>query len=108
MLRLSRTPPASSRCRIGPSRRTGACHLELAASIDGGQLHLVVRDDGAGLPANFNIVTDAGTGLGNARLRLQRLYDGAARLDLEPAGDGGTIAHITLPVHAMDSQPLQG
>jgi len=101
-------PVVENAFRHGLSRRTGACHLELAASIDGGQLHLVVRDDGAGLPANFNIVTDAGTGLGNARLRLQRLYDGAARLDLEPAGDGGTIAHITLPVHAMDSQPLQG
>ena len=69
-------------------------------------LHLSVRDDGAGLPANFNIAEHEGTGLGNARLRLQRLYNGAARLDLKPADDGGTIAHITLPVRDMSDLPL--
>jgi len=101
-------PVVENAFRHGLSRRTGSCRLELAASIDGDQLHLMVRDDGAGLPANFNITEHAGTGLGNARLRLQRLYDGAARLDLEAADDGGTIAHITLPVHEMNSQPLYG
>ena len=62
-----------------------------------------VRDDGAGLPENFDLAEHAGTGLGNARLRLQRLYDGAARLDLEPADGGGTVAHITLPVNDRDA-----
>jgi len=100
-------PVVENAFRHGLSRRTGSCRLELAASIHGGHLHLMVRDDGAGLPENFNIAEHAGTGLGNARLRLQRLYDGAARLDLEPAGDGGTIAHITLPVHDMNGHPLQ-
>ena len=101
-------PVVENAFRHGLSRRIGSGRLELAASIDGGQLHLVVRDDGAGLPANFNISEHAGTGLGNARLRLQRLYDGAARLDLRPADDGGTIAHITLPVHELNSQSLRG
>ena len=78
-------PVVENAFRHGLARRTGSCRLELAASIDAGQLHLSVRDDGAGLPADFNLVEHAGTGLGNARLRLQRLYDGAARLDLEPS-----------------------
>jgi two-component sensor histidine kinase len=99
-------PVVENAFRHGLSRRTGSCRLELAASIHGGHLHLMVRDDGAGLPENFNIAEHAGTGLGNARLRLQRLYDGAARLDLEPADDGGTIAHITLPVHDMNRHPF--
>jgi sensor histidine kinase YesM len=101
-------PVVENAFRHGLSRRTGSCRLELASSIDRGQLHLVVRDDGAGLPANFDITEHAGTGLANARLRLQRLYDGAARLDLTPADDGGTIAHITLPVHEMSAQPVHG
>jgi hypothetical protein len=99
-------PVVENAFRHGLSRRTGSCRLELAASIVGGHLHLSVRDDGAGLPANFNIAEHAGTGLGNARLRLQRLYDGAARLDLKPADDGGTIAHITLPVSDMNDPLL--
>ena len=57
--------------------------------------------------ADFNLVEHAGTGLGNARLRLQRLYDGAAHLDLEPAADGGTIARITLPVSEINGESLQ-
>jgi two-component system, LytTR family, sensor kinase len=101
-------PVVENAFRHGLSRRTGSCRLELAASIDGGRLHLMVRDDGAGLPENFNIAKHAGTGLGNARLRLQRLYDGAANLELEPAGDGGTIAHITLPIDEMNNQRLHG
>jgi two-component system LytT family sensor kinase len=65
-----------------------------------------VRDDGVGLPAGFNLAEHAGTGLGNARLRLQRLYNGAAHLQLERADDGGTIAHIRLPMHAAGGQRL--
>lgn len=99
-------PVVENAFRHGLSRRTGSCRLELAASIDSGELHLSVRDDGAGLPANFDIAEHAGTGLGNARQRLQRLYDGAARLRLEPADDGGTIAHITLPLHDVNDLRL--
>jgi two-component system, LytTR family, sensor kinase len=100
-------PVVENAFRHGLARRTGSCRLELAASIDAGQLHLSVRDDGAGLPADFNLVEHAGTGLGNARQRLQRLYDGAARLDLERAADGGTIARITLPVSEINGQSVQ-
>ena len=100
-------PVVENAFRHGLARRTGSCRLELAASIDAGQLHLSVRDDGAGLPAGFNLVEHAGTGLGNARLRLQRLYDGAARLDLERAADGGTIARITLPVSEINGRSVQ-
>ena len=91
-------PVVENAFRHGFARRSGSCRLELAASVDGSQLHLSVRDDGAGLPADFNLVEHAGTGLGNARLRLQRLYDGAAQLRLEQADGGGTIARIRLPV----------
>ena len=98
-------PVVENAFRHGFARRSGSCRLELAASVDGSQLHVSVRDDGAGLPVDFNLTEHAGTGLGNARLRLQRLYDGAAQIRLERADGGGTIAHIRLPVHDTSGQP---
>jgi sensor histidine kinase YesM len=92
-------PVVENAFRHGLARRSGPCRLELAASVNGSELHLSVRDDGAGLPPNFDLTKNAGTGLRNARLRLQRLYNGAAQLRLEPAEGGGTIAHIRLPVY---------
>ena len=92
-------PLVENAFRHGVAKRSGPCSLELSASIDEGELHVRVRDDGAGLPEDFNVDDHAGTGLRNTRLRLQRLYDGAARLDLERADDGGTVAHIRLPAH---------
>jgi sensor histidine kinase YesM len=67
--------------------------------VDEGELHVWVRDDGAGLPANFSVIDHSGTGLRNTRMRLQRLYNGAAHFQLEPADGGGTVAHIRLPAH---------
>jgi two-component sensor histidine kinase len=90
-------PLVENAIRHGVSKRPGPCRLELAASVDGGDLHLWVRDDGAGLPADFNVIDHAGTGLRNTQMRLQRLYNGDAQLQLEPADGGGTIAHIRLP-----------
>ena len=74
-------PVVENAFRHGFARRTGSCRLELAASVSGGELHVSVRDDGAGLPPGFDLAEHAGTGLRNAHLRLQRLYDGAACLD---------------------------
>jgi LytS/YehU family sensor histidine kinase len=101
-------PVVENAFKHGFARRPGACRLELAASVDGSELHVSVRDDGAGLPPDFNLAEHAGTGLGNARNRLQRLYDGAAQLQLERAGDGGTIAHIRLPLQTANGARLGG
>jgi two-component system LytT family sensor kinase len=97
-------PVVENAFRHGFAKRPGSCRLELVASVDGSQLHVSVRDDGAGLPPDFDLTRHAGTGLGNARLRLQRLYEGAAQLRLEHAEGGGTIAHIRLPVHETNVQ----
>ena len=99
-------PVVENAFRHGLSRRPGPCSLELAASVDGSELHVWVRDDGVGLPPDFNLTDHAGTGLRNARQRLQRLYNGAAQLRLEPAEGGGTVAHIRLPVDATRGQQI--
>jgi sensor histidine kinase YesM len=93
-------PVVENAFRHGLAKRTGPCHLELAASVEGRDLHVRVRDDGAGLPTDFNLTRHAGTGLRNTRQRLERLYDRAAQLTLEPADGGGTVVHIRLPAQA--------
>jgi sensor histidine kinase YesM len=100
-------PLVENAFRHGVSKRPGARRLELAASVDGGELHVWVRDDGAGLPPDFSVMTQGGTGLRNTQLRLQRLYNGAAQLHLEPADGGGTVAHIRLPARSGTLDPQQ-
>lgn len=92
-------PLVENAFRHGVAKRPGPCRLELASAVDEGELHVWVRDDGVGLPVDFSVTEHAGTGLRNTRLRLQRIYDGAAELELQPATGGGTIAHIRLPAH---------
>ena len=57
-----------------------------------GALRVTVRDDGAGLPAGFDLARHAGTGLSNIRTRLQNLYGGpAADRACAAAPGGGTV-----------------
>ena len=93
-------PVVENAFRHGLAKRPGRCRLELAASVEGADLHVQVRDDGAGLPNDFNLTRHAGTGLRNTQQRLERLYDQAAQLTLEPADGGGTVVHIRLPAQA--------
>ena len=100
-------PLVENAFRHGLGKRSGRCRIELAASVDKGDLHVWVRDDGAGLPADFKLTDHAGTGLHNTRLRLQRLYDGAAQLQLERRDGGGTVAHVRLPSQAAPGRQQQ-
>jgi hypothetical protein len=71
--------------------------VAVTAAWHGGALELTVRDTGLGLGT---AVARPGTRLGvaNTRERLQGLYGGLARLDLEPAQPKGTVARLTLPL----------
>ena len=70
--------------------------IVISARRDGERLVLEVRDSGVGLGA----ASSDGTrfGLAQVRERLATLYGGAARLDLAPAPEGGTLATIELPI----------
>ena len=71
-------PIVENAFRHGIGAKAGRCRLELAAAMIGGRLRVTVRDDGAGVPAGFDLARDAGTGLSNIRTRLQNLYGGPA------------------------------
>jgi sensor histidine kinase YesM len=93
-------PLVENAFRHGVAKHSGRCRLEVSASVQDGELHLRVLDNGAGLPAGFDVESHAGTGLRNIRHRLQRIYEGAAGLELGPAQGGGTVAHVRIPVHS--------
>jgi signal transduction histidine kinase len=80
---------------LSPNARPG--RLEIGARLDGVHLRLWVRDDGSGLPAAFDLETQAGTGLRNISARLRRIYGEHARLGLRTNEAGGTTAEVVLP-----------
>jgi LytS/YehU family sensor histidine kinase len=90
-------PIVENAFRHGIGAKAGRCRLELGAAMIGGRLRVTVRDDGAGVPAGFDLARDAGTGLTNVRTRLQNLYGGPASLSVAAAPGGGTLVTLDLP-----------
>jgi hypothetical protein len=90
-------PIVENAFRHGIGARAGRCRLEIGAALAAGRLRLTVRDDGAGLPAGFDLDRDAGTGLGNVRTRLRNLYGGPASMTVAAQAGGGTIVTVELP-----------
>jgi uncharacterized membrane protein YhaH (DUF805 family) len=80
-------------------REEGGC-LEVEAFARNGQLHIIVRDDGAGLHETFPAGSASGIGLRNTLLRLRHLYGAAASLDVRRRSSAGTEVAVTLPLTA--------
>jgi signal transduction histidine kinase len=68
----------------------------LRAERRDGSLHLVVEDDGVGLPPSWN-GNGRGFGLKNVRERLRALYGERARLEIANGAEVGVTVAITLP-----------
>jgi two-component system, LytTR family, sensor kinase len=90
-------PIVENAFRHGIGNKAGRCRLELGASMIGGRLRVTVRDDGAGVPAGFDLARDAGTGLSNIRTRLQNLYGGPASIAVTATPGGGACVTLDLP-----------
>lgn len=83
--------------------------LEVAATRDGGELVLTVRDSGA--PAGrgdeaHSVPSDMGRqggfGLRHTRERLHQSYGDRGKLTLTSTEGGGTVAEVRLPYHSAD------
>lgn len=73
--------------------------VRLLASRSGGQLQIVVENDG---PLTSNDPASSGIGLTSTRERLERLYGSAAELRLEPLDSGrGVRAVIRMPFREL-------
>ena len=82
---------------IAPRIEPGRVEISAMAGADDRVLHLAVRDDGPGVDPDRHASTRKGVGLANIQSRLEQLYDGEHRFELEHHAEGGVVVRITLP-----------
>jgi signal transduction histidine kinase len=97
-------PLVENAIRHGISARPGAGHIEIHARREQGALQLAVRDDGMGLPADWQTTGQIGVGLANTRARLAQLYGAGHSFTLANMPGGGLEVAIAIPFRtALDN-----
>lgn len=96
-------PLVENSIQHGLSRRSSKGALRVAAWRENGRLRLQIRDDGVGLPADWDPSVKKGVGISNTQERLRRLYgDDGHSFRLANASGGGVCVDISLPFrHAV-------
>lgn len=93
-------PLVENAIRHGIEPRRGPGLVCIEARREGAHLHLIVRDDGRGLPdANSKTPGRRGIGLSNTEARLRELYGGEQRFSVAKAEPQGCRVDIHLPYH---------
>ena len=93
-------PLVENAIRHGIEPRRGPGLISIAAKQEGKHLHLIVRDDGRGLPgADSNSSGRGGIGLANTEARLQGLYGRDHSFSFGRAEPQGCRVDIHLPFH---------
>jgi two-component system, LytTR family, sensor kinase len=90
-------PLVENAIRHGLARRAAAGRIEVSAARSDGELQLVVRDNGAGLPPNRPV--QRGVGLRNTGARLRRMYGADQYFDVRDDEAGGVVATVVIPFH---------
>jgi sensor histidine kinase YesM len=101
-------PIVENAIRHGVSQRAAHGHVEVRASRAGQTLRLEVRDNGRGLPEGAEVnraKQGGGVGLANTRARLQQLYGGSYRFELQNAPAGGAVVTLEIPMHGSPPEP---
>jgi two-component system LytT family sensor kinase len=89
---------------IAPRIEPGRVAISAATSPDDRFLHLEVRDDGRGVDQDNQVRTRRRVGLTNIQSRLQQLYEGEHRFELENQPDRGVVVRITLPFRRVEQR----
>ena len=93
-------PLVENAIRHGIEPRRGPGLIAIEAKREDKHLHLIVRDDGRGLPgAELNGSARGGIGLANTEARLQALYGQDQRFSFGKAEPQGCQVDIHLPLH---------
>jgi two-component system LytT family sensor kinase len=90
-------PLVENAIRHGIAPRVTAGRLLIGARRINGTLHLIVRDDGTGIPTQPGERESQGLGLANTSARLLQLYGPEASFEVVNVADGGVEAHIVVP-----------
>jgi sensor histidine kinase YesM len=80
----------------GIATKSGPGHVAVLGRVEGGRLHLEVRDDGPGLGDGTKRAKE-GVGLTNTRERLAKIYGAHGQLLLRSEPGRGVSVQITLP-----------
>jgi len=80
---------------IAPRATRG--HINIEAKRLNSLLRLEVRDNGAGIPSNGDLLGIEGLGLSNVRARLHQMYGSDFRFELMNARDGGLTVVMEIP-----------
>jgi two-component system LytT family sensor kinase len=121
-------PLVENAVRHGIASGTSPGRIDIRASRNADLLHLIVTDDGPGLPADWNADEGFGVGLSNTRERLERLYGKQATFEIAnlaaanergSSGEGarsegsaksegnGVRVTLTLPLHFSPPLPQE-
>jgi signal transduction histidine kinase len=91
-------PLVENAIRHGVAKRVAGGHVEVSAWHEGQTLWIRVRDNGAGLPDQWQFPRDAGIGLRNIASRLEHLYGRTNLLQIGPAIPEGVEANVEVPL----------
>jgi two-component system LytT family sensor kinase len=99
---LSLQPLVENAVRHGVEAGSGRACVELLARDLGGDVELVVRDDGPGIdPARAGVALagggTGGIGLSNVHARLRQTFGEAYGLEVRAGVGGGTTVTMTVP-----------
>ena len=90
-------PLVENALQHGIARRAGAGRVTVSGARKNGSLVLSIRDDGPSQQSSQPVTITEGIGLGNTRLRLERLYGAEQSLTLSPMAGGGMLVELVLP-----------
>jgi two-component sensor histidine kinase len=96
-------PIVENAIRHGLSNRTSNGQISIHAARQGGNLSLMVKDNGCGLPVD-GVYRRNGLGLTTTRGRLERLYGNNQSLILRNVKNGGVEARILFPYFTQEAK----
>jgi LytS/YehU family sensor histidine kinase len=92
-------PFVENALRHGLAARRSTGTVSLSATAVGARLMLHVRDDGVGLPPDWEERMSRGVGIANARARLTQMYGAEGVVTVSSSGAGsGTEVSVQLPL----------
>jgi LytS/YehU family sensor histidine kinase len=91
-------PLTENALRHGISRSADSGLVGISSAVEDGHLRLMVYDNGAGLPDDWQMKGSTGIGLANTLARLQQLYDDDHQFDIRNRDGGGVEVVILMPL----------
>jgi two-component system, LytTR family, sensor kinase len=88
-------PIVENALKHGLAPRASGGSIEIVARSRDQALVIEIRDDGVGLSAPSS---SGGVGLAHVKKRLEQLYPGRHRFELEPRPGGGVVATLEIPL----------